>query len=156
MLRSARGCVIDKGFLYWIDVPNTMFTRTVFRLVCTNLTLSGDLRTFEDFLVAVITFCMFGQYDLLRCKWFARHRTFAAFDFSCFARRPVSAESVLLFMMFMRLSPRMCWLCVDACRIFLNVFHPLALAARCACMAVVVCLSSRALLHHAFPRKRAR
>ncbi len=67
-VRSARGCVSDKSFLFWLELPRTTFTRTVFRLVCTNLTLSGDLRTFEDFLVAVITFCMFGQFDLLRCK----------------------------------------------------------------------------------------
>ena len=65
-LRSPRGGMNARSFLFWLDVPASTFTKTVFDLICKNLTLSGEMRSFEDFLVATITFCMFSQNDLLR------------------------------------------------------------------------------------------
>ena len=65
---SSKNCVTPASFLFWLAIPESTFSKTVFQLICKNLTLSGEMRNFEDFLVATLTFCMFSQNDLLRCK----------------------------------------------------------------------------------------
>jgi hypothetical protein len=87
---SERKRVNSASFLDWIEVPNNVFDRCLFRVIerawaccfvtsseqlrsgCVltvssgTLTLSGKMQSFADFLVAIITLCLFTQEDLMR------------------------------------------------------------------------------------------
>lgn len=64
---SSDGNITPGSFLDWMESPITKFTLSLFKLISTNLTMSGKMKNFDDFVVAVITFCLFSQHDLLRC-----------------------------------------------------------------------------------------
>ncbi len=56
------------SFLDWIELERNAFTRMMCHLLRVNLTLSGSLTTFSDFITAVISMSLFSQQDLMKCK----------------------------------------------------------------------------------------